>query len=236
MSSSQGCTTRTTAAILSSFSSCGFGSGGGPSVRHTWQIQVVAPISGVPPSAFLAQQPGPTPQLHSSHVMRRFGRRSQLHRQRHSTDSNGSGVDIEASTVVLACPSSRRRSIHQKSMLIIRTAKVIAATSAAEEAPAAPGSVMSTVEPRQLRRTISSVSQSLLLLLLLLPLQGHAGGHYPGLRWCEREAFTHQRGWPIPPLIERQAHRTVPSTRDRGPLNDLKRTQVRRMRPAARPC
>ena len=171
MSSSQGCTTRTTAAILSSFSSCGFGSGGGPSVRHTWQIQVVAPISGVPPSAFLAQQPGPTPQLHSSHVMRRFGRRSQLHRQRHSTDSNGSGVDIEASTVVLACPSSRRRSLHQKSMLIIRTAKVIAATSAAE-APAAPGSVISTVaaggegprvEPRQLRRTISSVSQSLSL-------------------------------------------------------------------------
>ena len=169
MSSSQGCTTRTTAAILSSFSSCGFGSGGGPSVRHTWQIQVVAPISGVPPSAFLAQQPGPTPQLHSSHVMRRFGRRSQLHRQRHSTDSNGSGVDIEASTVVLAC-RSRRRSIHQ-SMLIIRTAKVIAATSAAE-APAAPGSVISTVaaggegprvEPRQLRRTISSVSQSLSL-------------------------------------------------------------------------
>ena len=89
-------------------------------------------------------------------------RRSQLHQQRHSTDSNdGSGVDIEASTVVLACPS-RRRSIHQKSMLIIRTAKVIAATSAAG-APAAPGSVMSTVEPRQLRRTISSVSQSLSL-------------------------------------------------------------------------
>ena len=68
-------------ALLSAFSSCGFGCGGGPSVKHMWQIQVVAPIPGVPPSAFLAQQPGPTPQLHLSHVMRRFGFWPQLHKQ-----------------------------------------------------------------------------------------------------------------------------------------------------------
>ena len=84
MAARRECTTRTTAAILSSFSSCGFGCGGGPSSRHLWQMHVVAPISGIPPSAFLAQQPGPTPEL------------AQLHRQRHSTDINGSGSVISA--------------------------------------------------------------------------------------------------------------------------------------------
>ena len=39
----------------------------------------------------VALQLGPTPQLHLSHVMRRFGRGSQLHKQWHATDSNGSG-------------------------------------------------------------------------------------------------------------------------------------------------
>ena len=97
---------------VQSFSSCGFGCGGGPSSRHLWQMHVVAPISGIPPSAFLAQQPGPTPEL------------AQLHRQRHSTDINGSG-------------------------------SVISAVAAGGEGP--------RVEPRQLRRTISSVSQSLSL-------------------------------------------------------------------------
>jgi len=66
-------------------------------------------------------------------------------------------------------------------------------------------------------------------------LQGHAGGHYPGLSWCEREAFTHQRGWPIPQLIERQAARSRGpfDGQPRGPLNDFERTQVRRTRTAA---